>query len=147
MTQGSLFDCLSPSKGGTIGLAGLMPTIRAEMNRAASAYAPGRKMLADAISAVARREGVALSATGAKSVSEDMLDKWLQPGAAGHKPSLEAVFCFCIAVGNWTPLAPLFRVAGLTVIPQSDLPYLEYGKTCDAIRKARELKKKQEAKL
>lgn len=147
MSQASLFDLLAPSAGGTVGLAGRMPTICAEMNRAACAYAPGRKMLADAITSVARREGVALTPTGAKSVSEDLLDKWLQPNATSHKPSLEAVFCFCLAVGDWGPLAPIFRVAGLTVIPQSDLPFLVYGKSLDAEKRAREERKKAEAKL
>ena len=123
-----------------------MPEIRSVMFRLADEYEPGRKMLADAISKVARREGVSLTATGAKSVSEEVLDKWLQPGSPGHEPNVKAVFCFCVAVGNFSPLGPLFDRAGLVVIPKKDLEDLEYGRVCREEKQLRERKKALEAR-
>ena len=146
MLQASLFQYL-PAEDSAVGLGGLMPSIRAEMNRVASEYEPGRKMLAEAISKIARREGVTLGSTGAKSITEDTLNKLLQSGDEGRDPSLKLVLCFCLATKDFSPLRPIFKLAGLVVIPKDDLRYLEYGKTCDALKKAREQKRKLEAKL
>lgn len=146
MLQASLFTYL-PVEDSAVGLGGLMPSIRAEMNRVASEYEPGRKMLAEAISRIARREGVTLGSTGAKSITEDTLNKLLQSGDEGRDPSLKLVLCFCLATKDFSPLRPIFKLAGLVVIPKDDLRYLEYGKTCDALKKAREQKRKLEAKL
>ena len=147
MSQASLLELLGPPAGGTLGLAGLMPSIRAEMFRVAEAYEPGRKMLADAVSKVAQREAVPITSSGAKSVSTDLLDKWLQPGAAGHAPNVHAIMCFCAAVGDFSPLLPLLKPAGLTVIPKDELKYLKYGRNRDAARKIEKEKRQLEAEL
>ena len=147
MKQASLFKYLEPAAECVAGLAGLMPLIRAEMNRVAFEYEPGRKMLVDAINKIAQREGVTLGPTGAKSISEENLDKLLQSADAGRDCSLKLILCFCLAVGDFSPLRPLLKLAGLVVIPREDVRFLEYGKTCDALKKAREQKKKLEAGL
>lgn len=147
MTQASLLKYLASEEAGTAGLAGLVPSMRAEMNRVASEYEPGRKMLAEAISKIAQREGVTLGPTGAKSITEEALNKLLQSTDAGRDCSLKLTLCFCLATGDFSPLRPVFKLAGLVVIPKEDLRFLEYGKTCDALKKAREQKKKLEARL
>lgn len=144
--QASLFD-IPKTSGEAIGLAGMMPAIRAAMNRTASEYEPGRKLLVDAINEVARQEAVALTSGGGKTITQDMLDKWLQPSERGHAPSLEAIVCFCLATGDASSIKPLLRSFGLHAIPQNDLEYLEYGKACAAARAARETKRKLEARL
>lgn len=146
MSQRSLFD-LPAAQGATVGLAGVMPAVRAAMARVAGEYAEGRKVLVDAINEAARRENVALTAGGGKTISKDQLDKFLQSGERSHAPTLEAVLCFCLATQNFTPLEPIWKAFRLVLIPAADLPFLEYGKTCDAIKKAREQKKKLEARL
>lgn len=146
MSQRSLFD-LPAAQGATVGLAGVMPAVRAAMARVAGEYAEGRKVLVDAINEAARRENVALTAGGGKTISKDQLDKFLQSGERSHAPTLEAVLCFCLATQNFTPLEPIWKAFRLVLIPTADLPFLEYGKTCDAIKKAREQKKKLEARL
>ncbi len=147
MIQASLFKYLPSEEESTAGLAGLIPSIRAEMNRVASDYEPGRKILAEAISKIAKREGVTLGPTGAKSITEDTLDKILQSSDTGRDCSLKLVLCFCLATCDFSPLRPVFKLAGLVVIPKEELRFLEYGKTCDALKKAREQKKKLEARL
>ncbi|MCL1939572.1 MAG: hypothetical protein FWG04_02795 [Desulfovibrionaceae bacterium] len=147
MHQTSLLDLVPHSGGGTSGLAGLMPSIRAAMYRVADAYGPGRKMLAEAISKVARREGVSLGSTGAKSVSEEVLDKWLQTGAPGHEPNLKALLCFCIATQDFSPLEPIWKACGLAVIPADDLRYLRVGKAQVRLQEAKEEYNKARAGL
>lgn len=147
MRQGTLFDLLPPENPEeAIGLAGMMPAVRAEMNRVAAAYEPGRKLLVDAIIKVAQREAVALTSGGAKTIDPSTLDKWLQPSDRGHAPHLDAVLCFCIATGNASPIKPVLKALGLVAIPASDLEYLEYGKICMVERELRERKKALEAR-
>ena len=81
MRQGSLFDILPREEADTCGLAGLMPAIRAGMNYSAGQDEEGRKMLLEKISAIAKREGVALTSGGGKTLEKDTLDKWLQKAA------------------------------------------------------------------
>jgi hypothetical protein len=124
-----------------------MPAVRAAMNRAAGEYEPGRKMLVEAINRTAKREGVALTSGGGKAITDAQLDKALQHGDRGHEPTLAFILCFCLATENFTPLEPVWRVMGLVLIPAPDVAFLEYGKTCDALKKTRERKKKLEAGL
>jgi len=147
MRQGSLFDLLPPDNPEeSIGMAGMMPAIRAEMNRVASAYEPGRKLLVDAITKVAQREAVALSSGGAKTLDASVLDKWLQPADRSHAPHLEAIACFCLATRDASPIRPLLNYLGLVAIPESDLEDLEYGKLCRAEKKLKERKRILEAR-
>lgn len=148
MMQGSLLDCLPSDTGQpTRSLAGVMPSVRAAMARAARAYPEGRKSLPDAITEVAQRENVPLTSKGGKTISLDQLAKWLQPSDREHTPQLEAILCFCIATQDFSPLEPIWRACGLAVIPAAKLPLLAYGEACDAEKKARESKRKLEARL
>ena len=63
MQQASLLALLTQaaSARSTLGLAGVMPEVRATMNRVAGGYSKGRKMLVDAINGVAKRESVPLT--------------------------------------------------------------------------------------
>lgn len=147
MRQGSLFDLIPPENPDeAVGLVGMTPAVRAEMNRVAAAYEPGRKMLVDAITHVAQRETVALSLGGAKTLDPTVLDKWLQPLDRGHAPNLDAIACFCLATGTARPIKPLLDALGLVAIPKSELADLEYGKLCMAERRLRERKKALEAR-
>ena len=143
--QASLFDFMEKEEA--LGLAGLLPQIRAAMNVAAARDLEGRKMLVEKINTVARREAVALTAGGGKSVSLEQVNKWLQPAEKGHAPSLDALVCFCVATGDASPLKPLLSMLRLVAVSREDLEYLEYGKACVALREVREKKKKLEAKL
>lgn len=146
MEQCSLMDLFTTSCG-TAGLAGVMPAIRAQMNRVASSYPAGRKVLVDDLVETARREGIPLTPGGGKLLKEEQLHKILQHGDRGHEPTLGFLLCFCITTKDFSPLQPIWKACGLAVIPAQDLPLLEYGKTCDALKKAREQKRKLEARL
>lgn len=138
MKQGSLFDILTQADPDeAVGLAGLMPSIRAAMNRAAGKDEEGRKLLVDKLIAVAKRENVALTKGGGKSIEKTTFDKWLQSSDQGHAPSFEAIVIFCLAIGDATPFKPLLKLLGLEVISKDDLRYLKYGKACAGMKKAK----------
>ena len=146
MQQASLFEMLT-APNPTVGLAGVMPAVRAAMNRIAGEYPEGRKRLVDAIVDVAKREGVSLTSGGGKTITLDQLNKWLQPGERGHDPSPTAILCFCLAVNSFAPLLPVLGVAGLCVIPKEKLEVLAYGESCLRLKKEKQINKSLEAKL
>lgn len=136
MRQLSLFD----DDNGAI--AGVMPAIRAAMNRAAGADAEGRKRLVDRINAVATNAGVRLTQGNTKAISKDLLDKWLSPSDREHTPSLLAVVVFCKATGDPAPLRAALKVLGLDVMTAEDKRQRDYGRACleeKAVRKRKKM--------
>jgi hypothetical protein len=150
MLQGSLFSLppiTSEAQSPTASLAGVMPAIRAAMNRVAGEYADGRKMLVDRINEVAERECVPLTSGGGKNITIDQLNKFLQPGAGGHEPTLTVILCFCLATRDFSAMAPVLAVSGLCIVPREELKYLEYGKSCWGLKEAKQKQRKMEAWL
>lgn len=148
MKQGSLFDILLRDGSDTIvGLAGVMPAVRARMNFVAKQFLQGRDILTDIIIAVAQRENIPLTKGGGKTITPEQLDKWLQPAATGHEPSFNAILCFCIATQDASPMQPILKVLGLVAVSPEDATYLEYGKVCAELEKdSAGLRQKKERK-
>ena len=146
MRQMSLFEFTPASSDSeAVGLAGLMPAVRAAMNRVAGSDPEGRKLLVDKINAVASREAIALTRSGAKSISKPTLDKWLQTSDKEHTPSLEGILCFCLAAGDASPIKPFLSCLGLVAISEEDLGYVRLGKAQKMLKNAKEEFKKAEA--
>lgn len=124
-------------------LAGLVPSVRAAMNRAAGEDEQGRKLLLDRLNNLAAEAGIRLTSGSAKAISKDTLDKWLAPADRDHTPSLLAVACFCVAT-NHEPLRVLLRALGLDVMTAEDRKARDYGLACMAEREARKRKRKLE---
>jgi len=122
-------------------LAGLVPGLRAAMNRSAGADPAGRKLLVDRINDIARQAGLRLTTGNAQSISKDTLDKWLSPGDRDHTPSIIALVVFCAATGDHAPLQMLLRALGLDVMTAEDRTQRDYGRACLAEREARRKKK------
>jgi hypothetical protein len=122
-------------------LAGLVPAMRAAMNRAAGEDEAGRKLLVDRINAVAREAGIRLTAGSAKVISKDTLDKWLNPNDRDHTPGVLAVAAFCAATRDVGALRVLLQALGLDVMTAEDRKHRDYGKACLAEREARKRKK------
>lgn len=122
-------------------LAGLVPAMRAAMNRAAGGDEAGRKLLVDRINAVAQEAGIRLTAGNAKTVSKDTLDKWLNPNDRDHTPGVLAVAAFCAATRDVGALRVLLQAMGLDVMTAEDRKHRDYGKACLAEREARKRKK------
>ncbi len=122
-------------------LAGLIPAMRAAMNRAAGEDEAGRKLLVDRINAVAQASGIRLTAGNTKAISKDTLDKWLNPNDRDHTPGILAVVAFCLAVKDAGALRVIARAAGLDLMTDEDRKHRDYGKACLIERDARKRKK------
>jgi len=122
-------------------LAGLIPAMRAAMNRAAGEDEAGRKLLVDRINAVARDAGIRLTSGNAHALSKDTLDKWLSPSDRDHTPGILAVAAFCVATKDATALRIVLQAIGLDVMTPEDRKNRDYGKACLAERQARKRKK------
>ncbi|PKN06667.1 MAG: hypothetical protein CVU73_15935 [Deltaproteobacteria bacterium HGW-Deltaproteobacteria-8] len=125
-------------------LAGVIPAMRAAMNRAAGEDESGRKLLVDRLNAVAREVGVRLTTGSAHALSKDTLDKWLNPNDRDHTPGILAVAVFCAATKDAGALRVLLQSIGLDVMTQEDRKHRDYGKACLAEREARKRKKRLE---
>lgn len=125
-------------------LAGVIPAMRAAMNRAAGEDESGRKLLVDRLNAVAREAGVRLTTGNAHALSKDTLDKWLNPNDRDHTPGILAVAVFCAATKDAGALRVLLQSIGLDVMTQEDRTHRDYGKACLAERDARKRKKRLE---
>lgn len=139
MRQGHLLDDDHHGR-----LSGLVPAMRAAMNRAAGEDDTGRKQLVDRLNAVARDAGIRLTAGNAKAISKDTLDKWLNPNDRDHTPGLLAVAVFCVATREIGPLRVLLKSLGMDVMTDEDRRLRDYGQACLAERMARKTKKKLE---
>ncbi|PKN07595.1 MAG: hypothetical protein CVU73_12685 [Deltaproteobacteria bacterium HGW-Deltaproteobacteria-8] len=128
-------------------LAGLVPAMRAAMNRAAGADTAGRALLVDRINDIARQAGLRLTTGNAQSISKDTLDKWLAPSDRDHTPSLLAVVVFCAATGDSAPLQMMLRALGLDVMTAEDRMLRDYGKACKTVREASRRKKMLEVSI
>jgi len=122
-------------------LAGLIPTIRSAMNRAAGEDEAGRKLLVDKINFIATSAGVHLTSGNVKAISKDTLDKWLAPSDRDHTPSLLATVVFCAATGDHAPLQMMLNALGLDVMTNEDRMFRDYGKACKTVREASKRKK------
>lgn len=122
-------------------LAGLVPAMRAAMNRVAGEDESGRKLLVDRLNAVAREAGVKLTLGNAHALSKDTLDKWLSPSDRDHTPGILAVAVFCAATKDASALRVVLQALGLDVMTKEDRKHRDYGKACMAEREARKRKK------
>lgn len=128
-------------------LAGVMPAIRAAMNRAAGADIEGRKKLVDRINTIATNAGVRLTQGNTKAISKDLLDKWLSPSDRDHTPSLLAVVVFCKATNDPAPLKAALKALGLDVMTDEDRRHRDYGRACLEEKAVRRRKKQLEDTL
>lgn len=125
-------------------MSGLLPAMRAAMNRAAGEDKSGRDMLLDRVNAIAQAAGIRLTAGSAKVVSKDTLDKWLNPQDREHTPGILAVVAFCVAAKDVGALRVLLKVIGLDVMTEEDRRLRDYGQACLNEREARKRKRKLE---
>ena len=114
---------------GIAALAHVMPDVRAAMRQiAGSKESEGRKALVDKLNQIAAEAEVKLTGGNSKSISKDLLDKWLSPSDSSHPPSLLAILAFCRATDNPVPLQIILRAVGLDVMTDEDRKFRDYGR-------------------
>lgn len=129
-------------------LAGVMPAVRAAMRRVAGApESDGRKALVDKINRVAAEAEIRLTGGNNKSISKDLLDKWLSPSDTSHPPGLLAVLAFCKATDDYGPLRVLAQALGLDIMTDEDRRYRDLGKAEVELKAARKRRRMLEEGL
>ena len=114
---------------GIAALAHIMPDVRAAMRQiAGSRESEGRKALVDKLNQIASEAEIKLTGGNSKSISKDLLDKWLPPSDSSHPPSLLAILAFCRATDNPAPLQIILRAVGLDVMTDKDRKFRDYGR-------------------
>ncbi|HIV65794.1 MAG TPA: hypothetical protein H9991_06005 [Candidatus Mailhella excrementigallinarum] len=114
---------------GIAALAHVMPDVRAAMRQiAGSRESEGRKALVDKLNQIASEAEIKLTGGNSKSISKDLLDKWLSPSDSSHPPSLLAILAFCRATDNPAPLQIILRAVGLDVMTDEDRKFRDYGR-------------------
>ena len=114
---------------GIAALAHVMPGVRAAMRQiAGSRESEGRKALVDKLNQIAAEAEIKLTGGNSKSISKDLLDKWLSPSDSSHPPSLLAILAFCRATDNPAPLQIILRAVGLDVMTDEDRKFRDYGR-------------------
>ena len=114
---------------GVAALAHVMPDVRAAMRQiAGSRESEGRKALVDKLNQIAAEAEIKLTGGNSKSISKDLLDKWLSPSDSSHPPSLLAILAFCRATDNPAPLQIILRAVGLDVMTDEDRKFRDYGR-------------------
>ena len=114
---------------GIAALAHVIPDVRAAMRQiAGSRESEGRKALVDKLNQIASEAEIKLTGGNSKSISKDLLDKWLSPSDSSHPPSLLAILAFCRATDNPAPLQIILRAVGLDVMTDEDRKFRDYGR-------------------
>ena len=114
---------------GVAALAHVMPDVRAAMRQiAGDRESEGRKALVDKINQIAAEAEIKLTGGNSKSISKDLLDKWLSPSDTSHPPGLLSILAFCRATDNPAPLQIILRAVGLDVMTNDDRKFRDYGR-------------------
>lgn len=141
----SLFD----DGSATARVAGLIPAVKAAMQRAISETRPAlsREQVLDRMNRLAGDAGVKLTMGNSRKLALPTLEKWLNPGEREHLPSILALHVFCLAVGSLDPFAFLIGLHGCEVMTPQDRKFRDYGLACIETRVKRKTLKRLEEEI
>lgn len=111
-------------------VAGLIPSIKAAMQRALAGVTPplSREQLLDKMNAIAKVAGIKITPDKSRVLALSTLEKWLSPNDAGHIPTFEALEVFMLAVNSREPLDAWTRLHGYRLMSPEQVKVYEYGK-------------------
>lgn len=108
--------------------AALVQAIKAGMRNCTCLCAFSRAEVAEKMNTIALAAGVRMTQGRAKTISQDTLDKWLNPEEREHVPSLMALHIFCLALQDATPLQLWLEAFGIKSMTPEDEVLRDYGK-------------------
>ena len=115
--------------GRVMHVAGLVPSVKAAMQRALAAVTPplSREQLVDRMNEIAKQAGAKMTPDKSRLLTLPTLEKWLCPNDTEHVPSLVALEVFMLAVDGRAPLDVLASLHGYRLISPEQVKILEYG--------------------
>ncbi len=120
-------------------------SVKAAMNQAARASSLSREQITDKMNELAEASGVRLNGNGKLAVAT--LEKWLNPYAREHCPTLRGLVVFCMAVGTLTPLSVLGAPLGAAFISEDEAKLLRRAQIEEEIKRLQREKKRLEADI
>lgn len=122
------------------------PLLKAAMNRAAKRCGMSREQIVDKMNEIAGLGGYRLN-RNARSLSLDMLEKWLNPLERDYVPSHNALQTFMLATNDTEPLAVMAAVQGFDLIGGDDRKLLKAAKIEREIANLKRQKRRLEQEL
>jgi len=137
MRQLSLFENQIPD---------VEPLLKAAMNRAAKRCGLSREQIVDRMNEIAGMGGFRLN-KNARSLTLDMLEKWLNPVERDYVPSHNALHVFMAAIGDPEPLQVMAAIQGFDLIGGEDRKILKAAKIEREIANLKRQKRRLEQEL
>jgi len=122
---------------------GLNWAIKQALNRMSAESKKSREELLDEVNQLAEEAGVSLC-SGNGTLSIATLNKWLDPNAVGHVPSIVATVSLCQVMGNHRALEPILSALGLEAMGPNDRRYRDLGKITEEMKTLRKKKRQIE---
>ena len=126
-------------------IGGVVRDIKLAMNKAVKDSGLSRVQVLDLLNEFADRHRVKLNGGRAKCLSEDVLEKWLNPHDEARIPSLRALTAFCAVIGTCEPITVMARILGFMVIEGDDVQLLKWAKLQKKMKAVRAEVRKIEA--
>jgi hypothetical protein len=109
-----------------------LPAVKVALHEAAKASRLSREQLTDDMNRLAHLAGMKLK------VGHAMLEKWLNPGAEDYPPNVAALYLFCQATGDNSPLEVYVRAfPGTHLVDEADYQLLLWAKAEKTARQAK----------
>jgi len=122
------------------------PLIKAAMNRAAKRCGLSREQIVDRMNEIAATGGIRLN-RNARTLSLDVLEKWLNPAERDYMPSHNALGAFMAATGDPEPLRVAAGIQGFELVGGEDLKILQAAKIEREIQLLKRRKRRLEQEM
>lgn len=111
--------------------------VKEAMQLAAKKSGLSRAQIVDEMEKVAGRNGIRLNSGSAARLTEDMLDKWLNPQESERMIPLKALTIFCWVTGSLEPYRVMLTPLEAEVITGEDVLLLQMAKSQQRIKTER----------
>ncbi|GAB0058080.1 hypothetical protein SIID45300_02422 [Candidatus Magnetaquicoccaceae bacterium FCR-1] len=121
--------------------------IKEAMQIAAKESGLSRAQIVDEMEKLAGRSGVKLNTGSAARLTEDMLDKWLNPQESERMIPLKSLVIFCRVVGSLAPYRVMLAPLEAEVISGEDVILLQWAKAQQRIKEERKRLRRLEMQI
>ena len=120
--------------------------LKEAMNAAAKKCGKSRAVIVDQMNDLAERFGVKLVTGNGESLTQDTLEKWLNPQETCRQIPVRALPIFCAIVSDSSPMDILAKPLGFRVIGPEEQELIVWARNKQTVRKSSRIARKIEAK-
>ncbi len=126
-------------------ICGVVRDIKTAMNKVVKESDLSRAQVLDLMNEFAQRHRIKLNGGNAKSLSNDVFEKWLNPEDEVRTPSLKALTVFCAVMRTCEPMGVMTKLLGSMIIEGEDVKLLAWAKMQREMKETRAKVRKIEA--